>query len=257
MVLAIITGAAKGIGRAGALQLGQDGFDVAIIDLPTMKSEAEKVVAEIVKGGRRAGFYAADVSKKDQFEAASKAAIAELGPLDVFVNNAGISIMAPIELITEEDFQKMVDVNVKSCVWGMQIAIAEFKKTKHKGKIINAASSLSHQGMATVGAYAMSKACIKSLTQTAAKEFADLGIMVNCYCPGPIQTDLFQGIVDKTVDLGLATAEGVTELQRNGMLMKKFGTTEEIADIISFFASPRRKWITGQAYTADGGLNFT
>ncbi|KAF3990877.1 hypothetical protein FT663_01890 [Candidozyma haemuli var. vulneris] len=257
MVLAIVTGAAKGIGRSAALQLSQDGFEVAVIDLPDKEKEAQSVVAEIKKAGGNAAFYTADVSKKAQFEKAVQTAIAQFGTLDVLVNNAGISIMAPIELITEEDFSNMFNVNIMSVVYGMQIAIAEFKKTKHKGKIINAASSLSHQGMPTVGAYASSKACIKSLTQTAAKEFADLGIMVNCYCPGPIRTDLFEGIVDRSVELGIATAQEVEDVQRNGMLLKKFGTTEEIADIISFLASPRRKWITGQSYTADGGLNFT
>lgn len=257
MVLAIVTGAAKGIGRSAALQLSQDGFEVAVIDLPDKEKEAQSVVAEIKKAGGNAAFYTADVSKKAQFEKAVQTAIAQFGTLDVLVNNAGISIMAPIELITEEDFLNMFNVNIMSVVYGMQIAIAEFKKTKHKGKIINAASSLSHQGMPTVGAYALSKACIKSLTQTAAKEFADLGIMVNCYCPGPIRTDLFEGIVDRSVELGIATAQEVEDVQRNGMLLKKFGTTEEIADIISFLTSPRRKWITGQSYTADGGLNFT
>ncbi|KAK8438521.1 PFAM Short-chain dehydrogenase reductase SDR [Candidozyma auris] len=256
MVLAIVTGAANGIGRSAALQLAKDGFEVAIIDLPTAKAQAEAVAKEISSNGGKAGVFYADVSKKSQFEAAFKDAVKQLGPLDVMVNNAGVSIMDPIELISEKDLQTMFDVNVKSCIWGMQLAIGEFKRTGHKGKIINAASSLSHQGMPTVGAYAMSKACIKSLTQTAAKEYADLGIMVNCYCPGPIRTDLFEGIVEKSVKLGLASADEVVELQRNGMIMKKFGTTEEIADIISFLASPRRKWITGQGFTADGGLNF-
>ncbi|QEL63118.1 hypothetical protein CJJ09_005314 [Candidozyma auris] len=174
MVLAIVTGAANGIGRSAALQLAKDGFEVAIIDLPTAKAQAEAVAKEISSNGA-----------KSQFEAAFKDAVKQLGPLDVMVNNAGVSIMDPIELISEEDLQTMFDVNVKSCIWGMP----------------------------TVGAYAMSKACIKSLTQTAAKEYADLGIMVNCYCPGPIRTDLFEGIVEKSVKLGLASADEVVELR--------------------------------------------
>lgn len=257
MVLAVVTGGAKGIGRAAVFQLSQDGFDVAILDLPLKEEEAQEIISLVKRSGGIAHFYPTDVLKKHKFEAAVKRAVADLGNLDVMVNNAGISIMAPLELQGEEDFQKMIDTNVKSCLWGIQIAIAEFRRTRHQGKIINAASSLAHQGMATVGVYAMTKACIKSLTQTAAKEFAQFGIMVNCYCPGPIRTDLFEGIVDRSEELKLATADEAVELQRNGMLMKKFGTTEEIADVISFLASPRRQWITGQSFTADGGLNFT
>lgn len=257
MSLAIITGGAQGIGRAAALRLSRDGFNVGIIDLLHKKSEAEKTISLVQQNGAKAGFFPADVSKKPGFEAATKAAISGLGPLDVLVNNAGISIMAPLELQEEGDLQKMLDVNVKSCLWGMQIAAAEFKKNQHKGRIVNAASSLAHQGMATVGAYAMSKAAVKSLTQTAAKELAEFGILVNCYCPGPIRTDLFEGIVDRSEKLKVAKADEVVEVQRDGMALREFGTTEEIADVISFLASPRRKWVTGQSYTADGGLNFT
>lgn len=257
MVLAVVTGGAKGIGRAAVLQLSEDGFDVAILDLHLKEEEAYEIVSHVRKTGGTARFYPTNVLKKHKFQAAVKAAVADMGNLDVLVNNAGIGITSPLELQGEEDFQKTIDNNVKSCLWGMQIALAEFKRTNHQGKIINAASSLAHQGMATVGVYAMSKACIKSLTQTAAKEFAKYGIMVNCYCPGPIRTDLFEAIVDRTEELKIATADEVVDLQRNGMLMKKFGTTEEIADVISFLASPRRQWITGQSFTADGGLNFT
>lgn len=257
MSLAIITGGAQGIGRAAAVSLSRDGFTVGIIDLPDKKSEAEKTISLVQLNGGKAGFFPADVSKKAEFEAATKAAISGLGPLDVMVNNAGVSIMAPLEIQEEEDLQQMLDVNVKGCLWGMQIAAAEFKKNQHKGRIVNAASSLAHQGMATVGAYAMTKAAVKSLTQTAAKELAEFGILVNCYCPGPIRTDLFEGIVERSEKLKIAKADEVVELQRNGMALREFGTTEEIGDLISFLASPRRKWVTGQSYTADGGLNFT
>lgn len=252
--VAIITGGAQGIGRAISLRLAKDGFNIGICDLESQKKKADEIRKEVENYNCKASFFPTDVTKKQQFESAIDKVHKDLGSFDVLVNNAGICIADPISNITEVDLEKHWAVNVKGTLFGMQAAAKKFKELgKNKGKIINAASVASQVGIPTMGAYCSTKFAVRGLTQTAAQEFAPLGINVNSYCPGPVDTALFEGIINKTVELGIANREESTKMHMGSLAMKRTATPRDIIGLVSFLASEDSDFITGQSIIVDGG----
>lgn len=254
---ALITGGAQGIGRAICLRLAKDGFNIAIADLENQSKNALDIITEMEYIGCQAIFIPMDVRKKQQVENAVDKTYKELGSFDVMVNNAGICIVNPLSYVSEEELDKHWDVNVKGVLFGMQAAVRKFKEIGQlKGKIVNGASVGSQLGVPTMGAYCSTKFAIKGLTQTAAQEFAPLGINVNSYCPGPVNTPLFEEIINKTVQLGIATREECTKMHLSSVAQKRAANPEDIIGLVSFLAGEDSNFITGQSIIVDGGLVY-
>jgi meso-butanediol dehydrogenase/(S,S)-butanediol dehydrogenase/diacetyl reductase len=261
--VALITGAARGIGRGIALRLAADGADIAIVDRAgtTMQDVADEVGAL----GRKATVFAADVTDRAQVYAAIEHTEAALDGFDIMINNAGIAQVNPIDDVTPEEVSKILAVNVEGVLWGIQAAAAKFKqrsaatggdKRKINGKIINAASIAGHDGFAMLGVYCATKFAVRGLTQAAAKEYAPFGITVNSYCPGVVGTDMWVEIDQRFADL-TGAAKGATFQQFSDTIaLGRSQTAEDVANFVSYLAGPDSDYMTGQSVLIDGGMVY-
>lgn len=254
--VALVTGAGQGIGRAIALQLAADGYDIAVADLPFQEEKARGVVAEIEALGRSAVFVAADVSKKDEVVAAVDTAASELGSFDVIVNNAGIAQVKPILEVSAEDLDKIFSINVNSVVFGIQAAAAKFQELGVKGRIISAASIAAIKGFPILGAYSASKFAVRGITQVAAQELAPFGITVNAYAPGIVGTGMWDLIDEKLSEInGKPRGQNLKE-NVDSISLGRIETPEDVAGVVSFFASDKAGYVTGQVLLVDGGMLY-
>jgi len=252
--VALVTGAGRGIGKAIALRLARDGFDVAIADL--RKDELDGVAAEIKALGRNAAAFITDVSSRDAVYKMIDDTERELGGFDVMINNAGIAQVQPISDISEEEVNQMMNINLKGVLWGIQAAAKKFIARKQKGKIISAASIASHEGFAMLGIYCASKFAVRALTQAAAKEYASHGITVNAYCPGVVGTDMWTEIDRRFAEVTGAEIGATFKQYVGGIALGRSQTPEDVADLVSFMASEHAGYITGQAIITDGGMVY-
>ncbi|OFS22195.1 acetoin reductase [Corynebacterium sp. HMSC04H06] len=252
--VALVTGAARGIGQAIALRLAEDGANVAVLDLDADK--CADTVAKIEGTGRKAIAIGADVSSRDQIYAAIDKAAEELGGFDIMVNNAGIAQVQPIAEIADGEVDSIFDINVKGVLWGIQAAAAKFKELGRGGKIINASSIAGHDGFPVLGAYSATKFAVRGLTQTAAQEYAADGITVNAYCPGIVGTDMWVEIDERFHELTGAPLGETYQKNVEGIALGRAQTPEDVADLVSFLASPGADYITGQAILTDGGMVY-
>ena len=210
--VALITGAGRGIGRAIALRLAEDGADIAINDVN--EDSAEEVAAEVRRKGREAVAVTGDVSDRDAAFEMVEQATNGLGGLDIVVNNAGIARTRTILDTAPEDLEALFRVNVFGVFYCMQAA-AEKMKDRGGGKIINAASVAGHAGFAYLAAYSGTKFAVVGMTQAAAQELAEYGITVNSYCPGIVDTTMWKEIdADVGAYLGTAQGEAMTQMPR-------------------------------------------
>ena len=252
--VALVTGAAQGIGRGIALRLAKDGFDIALVDLKADKLEAVKKEVEAL--GRKASTFSADVSKREDVYAAIDHAEKALGGFDVIVNNAGIAQVQPISDVTPQEVDRILKINVEGVLWGIQAAAAKFKARGHKGKIINASSIAGHDGFAMLGVYSATKFAVRALTQAAAKEYASAGITVNAYCPGIVGTDMWVEIDERFSEI-TGTPKGETYKKFvEGIALGRAQTPEDVAALVSFLSIPDSDYITGQAILTDGGIVY-
>ncbi|TMK73302.1 MAG: SDR family oxidoreductase [Actinobacteria bacterium] len=238
--VALVTGGARGIGKAIALRFAHEGADVGVLDIE--RETAEETAQEIRELGRRAVVSTTDISNPDAVSAALTQIVGELGRLDILVNNAGIEKRAPFLEITPEDWQRQVDVNLSGTFYCTQAAAREMSKRDY-GRIVNVSSVAGLIGPIDLAAYGAAKAGIVGLTRAAALDLADYGITVNAIAPGPIETELM---------LGAWTAEALKERPQHGAI-PRFGTVEEIAHTALFLASPESGFITGVTISVDGG----
>jgi 3-oxoacyl-[acyl-carrier protein] reductase len=238
--VAMITGGGRGIGKAIALRFAREGADIAILDIDPETAEATAKEARDL--GRRAVIRVADTSVFDVIEKAVSEIVAELGRLDVLVNNAGIEKRAPFLEITPADWQHQLDVNLSGTFYCTQVVAREMAKRNY-GRIVNLSSVAGIIGPIDLAAYGASKAGIIGLTRAAALDLADHGITVNAIAPGPIETELM---------LGAWSAEALRERPEHGAIAR-FGTVEEIAHAALFLASPESGFITGVTLSVDGG----
>ncbi|MGO3886457.1 MAG: acetoin reductase, partial [Mycetocola sp.] len=254
--VALVTGAGQGIGRGIALALAADGHNIVVADLEFQREKGLGVVAEIEALGRRAIFVSADVSVKADVEAAVAAAENELGGLDVIVNNAGIAQVKPIADITEDELNRIFQINVNSVVYGIQAASESYIRRGVKGRIISAASIAAIKGFPILGAYSASKFAVRGLTQVAAQELAPHGITVNAYGPGIVGTGMWE-LIDSELSkingkpLGQNLKENV-----DSIALGRIETPEDVAGVVSFFASDRAAYVTGQVLLVDGGMLY-
>lgn len=239
--VAIVTGAAKGIGRAIALRLAKDGMNIAI-NYRSNDVEAKDLVEEIKKLGVNAIAIKADISDFTQTEILIGDTLKVFNRIDVIVNNAGITKDSLLLRMTEEDFDSVIDINLKGTFNCIKHVTPIMLKQK-KGKIINISSVVGITGNAGQVNYSASKAGVIAMTKSLAKEIGSRGICVNAVAPGFIQTDMTAKLSSKAVE----------ELSRT-IALKRLGLPEDVAKAVSFLASEDSDYITGQVLCVDGGM---
>ena len=252
--VALITGAAQGIGRGIALRLAKEGADIALVDLNPEK--LRHVAEEVQVLGRKASTFVADVGDREQVFQAVEHAHSTLGGLDIMVNNAGISQVKPLLDVTAEEIERIYRINVQGTLWGIQAAAEKFQALKRTGKIINACSIAGHEGYALLGVYSSTKFAVRVLTQAAAKELAVHGITVNAYCPGVVGTDMWVDIDKRMSEITGAPIGATYDKFVNGIALGRAETPEDVAAFVAYLASPDADYMTGQAPLIDGGLVF-
>lgn len=238
---AIVTGAARGIGKAIALKLALQGANI-IVNYRNSKVEAENVIKEIEALGGKAVSVQADVSKFEDAERLIAFAVEKFGSLDILVNNAGITKDTLILRMKEEDFDKVIDVNLKGAFNCIKHASSVMLKQKH-GKIVNISSVIGLIGNAGQVNYAAAKAGIIGMTKAVAKELASRGITVNAIAPGFIESDMTDVLSDK-----------VKESILSSVPLRRLGTGEDVANLTAFLVSEQAAYITGQVINVDGGM---
>ena len=239
--IAIVTGASRGIGRAIALELAAKGAFV-IINYNGSKEKAEAVKAEIISLGGEAETSQCNVADFDACAAFIKEIVKTYGRIDILVNNAGITRDGLLMAMSEDDFCKVLDTNLKGTFNCIRHAARQMIKQR-SGRIVNMASVVGIGGNPGQANYAASKAGVIGLTKTAAKELASRGITVNAIAPGFIRTDMTDVLSDK-----------VKEETLKNIPMGAFGEPEDIAKAAAFLTSPEAKYITGQVLCVDGGM---
>jgi len=250
--VALVTGASQGIGRAIAVRLAADGYDVALNDIPAREPMLAKAAEEVASLGRRAHCVLADVSIEKQVETMMSDVVQALGGLDVMVANAGISMMRSIVDTPVEDFDRILAVNVRGTFNCYKHAAKQMISQGRGGRIIGACSGTGKQAQASLGAYSASKFGIRGLTQCAALELGAHGITVNTYAPGPVKTPMWDDL-----EAGLGTPPGVLEEQLSKTAAVGYvGVPTDIAPFVSFLASKESHLITGQSISIDGGRFF-
>lgn len=253
--VALITGAAQGIGHAIALRLAEDGLNIAIADLASQRTKLESVAEEVRAKGRRCIALECDVSQEEEVQRMVQATEKEFDGLDVMVANAGRLLVKTIIDSTLTDFDSVFDTNVRGVFLCLRAAAQVMIKQGRGGKIISASSVSGKRGVALNGIYCASKAAVRSFTQALASELGSYGITVNAYAPGPIDTPLLQGSADALEQL-LGVPDGkasIRDYQATNSALKRIGTPEDIANIVSFLAGKESGFITGQTITIDGG----
>lgn len=238
---ALITGSSRGIGRATAELLAQNDYNI-IINYFHSEKEATSLLTELKERGYSAKAYRADVSDRGQVEKLIEQSINDFGRIDVLVNNAGIAQQKLFTEITEDDWDSMININVKGIFNCCQCVLPYMIENK-KGKIINVSSIWGITGASCEVHYSAAKAAVIGFTKALAKELGPSNIQVNCVAPGIIDTDMNVFLSD----------EEIKQLQKNTPL-QRFGTVQEVAKCIFFLASEDSNFITGQVLSPNGGF---
>lgn len=241
--VALVTGASRGIGREIAITLAGYGATV-IVNYNGSAQAAQEVVDTIVANGGQAKAVQASVAVDEDCKKMIEDALAEYGKIDVLVNNAGITKDNLMMKITEEDFDAVMDTNVKGTFLTIKHMYRAFLKQRG-GRIINMSSVTGLSGNAGQSNYAASKAAVVGLTKSVAKELAARGVTCNAIAPGFIETDMTAKMTDAAKEAVLSQIP-----------MKKVGHVKDIAETVAFLASDKAAYITGQVISVDGGLHM-
>ena len=248
--VAIVTGAGQGIGRAIACRLAQDGYAVAIVDINA--AALEKVQRELEDLGASALALTADLTKLGEIQK-SVSRVAEWGEISVLVNNAGRVLITPFLEVTEQEWDTILTLNLKSVFFAMQFVVPHIKQG---GRIVNLSSISGRSGRPDQPHYAAAKSAVISLTQSAALAFAPRGITVNAVCPGVVDTPMTNGIHEARASaLGITPQESLARMITR-IPLGRIETPDDVAGAVSFLCSPDASYITGQALNVCGGMEM-
>ncbi len=235
--VALVTGASRGIGAACAIALGRAGYKVAV-HYRGAEDKAQAVCAEIP--GSKA--FKADLSNQQECQDLIKAVSTELGPIHVLVNNAGVSIDQILPFAKPEDFDTLLNTNLKPVFLLCKFASKGMIRQKG-GRIINIASVVGYSGNGGQSMYSATKGAITAFTKSIALDLAQFNILANCVAPGFIQTDMTNALPDQAKEAALSKIP-----------LKRFGSTEDIAGAVAFLASEQASYITGSTLHVNGGM---
>jgi len=236
----IVTGSSKGIGATIAKTLASKGATL-VINYAASKTDADNVVTEITNAGGKAIAIKADVSRTEEVKHLFDATINHFGKVDILINNAGIAIYKSIKDTTDEDFDRIFNINVKGTFNTMREAST---RLADGGRIINFSSSVTRLMLPTYGPYSATKAAVEQMTRVFAKEIGSRNITVNSVSPGPVNTELFmQGKTEETITRVASMSA-----------FNRIGETDDIAKVITFLISDEAQWITAQNIGVNGGF---
>ncbi len=262
----IVTGGGSGIGKAVALRLAREGASVLVADIQDDK--AREVADEIKKEGGQAEAFKVDLMNIADIDRMIQMAVKLWGRLDIMVNSAGLVKSQPFLEVSEQDYDRIVDVNMKGTAFCLQKACAQMlaqippekriqaASDRCNGKIVNLSSISGRRGRAYQLHYAATKAAVISLTQSAALAFAQYGINVNAICPSVVKTPMWeQNIADKAKSFGVDAVKESEEFIAK-IPMRRAGSSEEMAAAICFLCSSDADYVTGQTLNVDGGFEM-
>ena len=241
MSVALVTGGSRGIGRVIAEKLASAGFNIAIC-YSGNESAAQETIELCKKHGVQAMYIKADVSSETEVSEMFAQVKSLLGPVDVLVNNAGVTKDGLLIRMSEADFERVIDINLKGTFLCTKAAIKDMMKNRN-GSIINITSIVGVQGNAGQANYSASKAGIIGFTKSVAREYGAKGVKVNAVAPGFIQTAMTDEL-----------PENVKEDYLKRIPLNRFGKAEDVANVVEFLASEKASYITGQVIEVTGGM---
>jgi len=247
---AVVTGAGRGLGRGIAVALAEAGFDV-VVGYASDDDAAAETAAIVSAMGRRAGTVQGDVADPATAADLLDAALG-LGGLGAWVNNAGISVLAPVLATTTAELTAMVGTNLVGTFHGVQAAARAFLAAGTAGRIINLASDLGVQAAPNLGGYSATKFAVVGLTQAAAVELAADGITVNAVCPGTAETGMVMAERDREAELSASSAAQVRQAYLDAIPAGRFCTPEDVGNAVAWLCAPGASYVTGQAICVNG-----
>ncbi len=251
--VSIITGSARGIGKAIGLRLAKEGASVVFADLNGQ--QAEQVASEGKQKGGKAIAVTVDVSEREQVKEMVNKTIAEFGKIDILFNNAGINHQQRFLEATEDNWNRIMKVNALSVLICTQEVAKQMIKQGHGGKIINTASLAGRQGYPDIAPYCASKFAVIALTQSSARALAPHNIIVNGFSPGVVNTPLWEQLDRECIEMGVSKEPG--EAMKNfaaSALVGRVSTPDDIVGLATFLASSESDYIIGQVIGIDGGM---
>ncbi len=265
--IAVVTGAGRGIGKAVALRLAEEGADVVVAEINTQT--ANQTADEIKKRTNRALACQVDVGNVSEIQAMVDSAVTEFGRIDILVNAAGVAQTGLFMELTEEQWDRVINTNLKGTTFCIQAVGRQMisqvpdqvREAGHAdrsyGKIVNFSSISGRSGRATQLAYAASKAAVISVTQSAALDFAPYNINVNAVCPGVVPTEMWEQIDrERNRIFGLAAGQSMKSFIER-IPLKRAGSVEDVAGVVAFLCSTDSDYMTGQALNVDGGYEMS
>jgi 2-hydroxycyclohexanecarboxyl-CoA dehydrogenase len=244
----IVTGGAGGIGGATCRRLAADGAKVAVFDMNL--EAAEKVAADIRANGGQAAAFKCDITDRAAVDAAVAGTEAQLGPVDVLVNNAGWDVFKPFVKTVPAEWERLIAINLTGALHMLHAVLPGMAERKY-GRIVNIASDAARGGSSGEAVYSACKGGLVALSKTLAREHARHNISVNVVCPGPTDTALLAGVAE-----GARDPAKLIEAFKSAIPMGRLGQPDDLANAIAFFASDDAAFITGQVISVSGGLTM-